>query len=273
MNGPLVSICIPTHNGERFISATLRSVLNQTYRNLEIIISDDSSTDQTLDIVSSVRDERIVVRTTKTPMGAARNWNLSCAPASGIFIKLLCQDDILLPTCVERQVQTLTVHEDCTFCWSPRDVISPRGHRLLKSRRIFPNDAELEFEEAAALVVRSGTNMFGEPCAVLMRSSAYRKTSGFEGEYLIDLAMWFNLLEHGPAVYRDEFLSQFRIAPSTWTSVLRRQHAAQFREFIQDIAQRCPSVTADDCRIGATRALRLQRLRALLVSALRIIPL
>jgi glycosyltransferase involved in cell wall biosynthesis len=117
-NQPLVSICIPTYNGERFLKETLESVVQQTYTNLEIKISDHSSSDSTLDVIRSFDDPRIVLSVLTAGGGAEANWNASVAGAKGKYTKLLCQDDLLKPSCIEEQVNALESNEDSSFCVS-----------------------------------------------------------------------------------------------------------------------------------------------------------
>lgn len=273
MTAPLVSVCIPTRNGEQWLERTLRSVLDQTHPNLRIVVSDDASTDGTLSLVERLRDDRFTVLTHDVPLGAAGNWNAACAEAEGDYVKLVCQDDILLPTCIEHQVGALEARPECSFCWSPRDVISPRGRRLVRARGLVPVEPVVGFDDVASGLVRGGTNPFGEPCAVLMRRSALAATTGFRGEYLIDLNMWIELLERGPAVHVDETLSQFRITTSSWTAVLADRQADQFEEFARALADSHPAaVSQDDVAHGSRCAARLQRRRRMLVAALKLLP-
>src|SRR6056297_3323741 len=104
MESSLVSICIPTFNGQEYIEQALRSAINQTYKNIEIVISDDDSSDSTLQIVKRVKDSTTVplkiIKHTPTSIGS--NWNNCIKESSGKYIKLLLQDDILESNCVEK---------------------------------------------------------------------------------------------------------------------------------------------------------------------------
>ncbi|MGF1494602.1 MAG: glycosyltransferase [Microcoleaceae cyanobacterium] len=105
-NPPLVSIVIPTYNGEQFISETLQTALQQTYTNLEIIVSDDGSVDQTLDIVHSFQQQcnwPCSVLTHKN-YGLVGNLNFCIQQARGKYIKFLFQDDLLEPDCIAEMV-------------------------------------------------------------------------------------------------------------------------------------------------------------------------
>lgn len=274
MTSPLVSVCIPTYNGERYLRRTIESVLLQSYPNIQIVVSDDASTDSTRDIVAEFRDERFTVINHEQSLGAERNWNAACAPAKGEYIKLLCQDDVLLPDCLEGQVGALASYPSAAFVWSPRDIISPRGRRLLRSRGYRPTHPLVTMSDVAGEVVRSGTNPFGEPCAVLMRKIAFDSTSGFRGQYVIDLNMLLDLLRSGHGVHLDRTVSQFRISDSSWTSTLRKEHARQVRQVSEALAAEHPSLVASrDLRLGKRRAAILQRQRTVLITLVKLLRL
>lgn len=101
---PAISVCIPTYNGAKYIAQTIESILNQTFTDFEIIVSDDGSSDKTLEIVGSFNDPRIVRIDRLSKVGAEANWNNAVANASASLVKLVCQDDLLYPQCLEVEV-------------------------------------------------------------------------------------------------------------------------------------------------------------------------
>ena len=72
---PLISVCIPTFNSEKYIIECLQSVLNQTYTEFEIIISDNDSSDDTLNLIESFKDERIKIFKNEKNIGMGNNFN------------------------------------------------------------------------------------------------------------------------------------------------------------------------------------------------------
>ena len=259
---PLVSVCIPTYNGERFLKETLKSVTQQTYSNLEILISDHSSTDSTIKIVESFEDQRISLSVLRQGGGAESNWNASIASAKGEFIKLLCQDDLLKPTCIQEQVNELRANADCSFCFSPRDIITPKGRVILRSRGFTPTHTRLSITDSLDHLVRSGTNIFGEPCSVLMRTSAMEKVDPFSGSYLIDLNMWIALWEVGDAIHLSQSLAQFRISDDSWTSALDGLQTKQIKEKFQQLQAKYPQVvSSSDVETGIQIAQKLEKSR------------
>ena len=100
----LVSIIIPTHNRKEFLIKALDSVLNQTYRNIEVIIIDDASTDGTGDLILSYNDERIKYFKNSSNLYAAESRNIGIQNSNGNFIAFLDDDDIWLPEKLEQQI-------------------------------------------------------------------------------------------------------------------------------------------------------------------------
>jgi glycosyltransferase involved in cell wall biosynthesis len=90
------SICIPTYNGAPWIRETLHSILSQNYENFEVIISDDASTDNTVDIIKSFNDKRIKIFRNKRNLGYGKNLQVLNRLANGDVLFLMAQDDILL---------------------------------------------------------------------------------------------------------------------------------------------------------------------------------
>lgn len=109
MTGPQVSVGIPVFNGERFIEASVRSVCAQSLEDLEILISDNGSTDGTPDILRKLAesDDRIKLTLNPVNRGAAWNYNQVFASASGEYFRWHAHDDLLEPTAVERCVAAL----------------------------------------------------------------------------------------------------------------------------------------------------------------------
>jgi glycosyltransferase involved in cell wall biosynthesis len=233
---PKVSICIPTFNGERFLRATLSSLEAQTFADYDIIISDHGSTDETLNIVQDF-SQRLQIHLVHCELGTsvADNWNNAVRHATGMYVKLLCQDDILYSDCLDTEVKVLDNHSTSPFCWSLRDIISPSSKVVMRARGWKPSLKVVRYEDKIGEVIRKGTNCFGEPEAVLIRTSAIQKTTGFSGEYEIDLRMWLTLWRHGPAVFTGSCLSAFRISASSWTSQLSAKHSKHYLSLVREI--------------------------------------
>src|ERR1035437_2425698 len=95
---PKVSVIMPVYNGERFIARASDSILNQTFNDFELIIINDSSTDNTEKVVSIYQDTRIKLIQNQKNLGIVRSRNIVIADSLGDYISLLDADDIAYPT-------------------------------------------------------------------------------------------------------------------------------------------------------------------------------
>lgn len=113
----LVSIVMPSYNSEKYIKASIDSVVNQSYTNWELLIVDDCSTDKTVDIIKSFKDERIKLFQNKINSGAAISRNWALREAKGKWIAFLDSDDLWLPTKLEEQLKFM-IDNDYSFSYT-----------------------------------------------------------------------------------------------------------------------------------------------------------
>lgn len=125
---PLVSIITPAYNSEKFINETIKSVVEQTYKNWEMIIVDDCSHDRTCEIVNtwSEKDQRIKLIKQKINLGAADARNIALENSNGRFIAYLDADDVWYPNKLSKQVQFM-IDMKCGFSCCSYEVIDSDG--------------------------------------------------------------------------------------------------------------------------------------------------
>ena len=136
---PLVSVIVPAYNAERFLERSLRSALAQTYRNLEIIVVDDGSSDRTAEIARGSGDPRVqCLSQPNRGQGPARNNGIRAS--TGAYVTLLDADDYYLPEKVGRQVAFLEARPDCgaAFC-DALHFFSDAPHRFYGRRADIPD--------------------------------------------------------------------------------------------------------------------------------------
>ena len=261
---PRVSVCIPAYRAEATIGAAIASVLAQTIDDWELLVLDDCSPDATLVVARAFSDPRIRVDVQPTNVGAEANWNDVVARARGRYVKLLCSDDLLEPTCLARQADALDAHPSAVLAASPRHIIDARGRIVLRARGLGGLRGLVPGPQAARRLVRSGTNLLGEPSAVLFRRDALDPGGAFDGRhpYLIDVELYLRLLRAGDLVAVPEPLASFRVSPTSWSSALARVQGAQARALFHEEAARADSaVTRLDAALGAARTRILTPLR------------
>ncbi len=213
MSGPTVSICIPTYRGAPFLSEAVESVLRQNFRDLELLIIDDSSRDGTEEICRRYvrEDSRVVYRLNETNVGMVENWNRCLRSARGRYIKYLFQDDVLLsPDALGKMVRILDEEPDVSLVASARQVIDS-GSRVLRTDSCFKAPVRADGLDVIRFCLMKHGNMIGEPSVVLFRKSQAER--GFNSAYkqIVDLEMWFHLLEQGKFAYVEEPLCAFRV--------------------------------------------------------------
>jgi FkbM family methyltransferase len=129
LNGPLVSIVLPTYNGSRYLNDAISSCLNQTYRNLELIVVDDCSTDGTPEILQerAAQDARIRVVTHATNKKLPAALNSGFAQARGKYLTWTSDDNLYQPHAIGSMVSALTAQPDAAVVYTSYSVIDDAG--------------------------------------------------------------------------------------------------------------------------------------------------
>lgn len=212
---PRVSVCMPTYNYARYLPEAIESVLAQDYADFEVLVIDDCSADDTRGVVESYcsADDRIVFSVNERNLGMVENWNLCLERARGDYIKFLFGDDILARRdALGSMVSSLDSDRGISLVGSPRNIIDDDS-RLLETLSYLPRGAVMPGTEVINQCLRDqrNQNLIGEPSVVMFRTSQARR--GFSPRYrqLVDLEMWFHLLEQGSYAHLAQPLSSFRI--------------------------------------------------------------
>lgn len=120
MKNPEISIIMSVYNSENFLEESIKSILNQTFKNFEFIIINDFSTDNSLNIIKKYKkiDNRIVLINNKSNLGLTKSLNIGINNAQGKFIARLDSDDLAIPTRLEKQYNFLTKNKEITLVGS-----------------------------------------------------------------------------------------------------------------------------------------------------------
>lgn len=137
MSSPLISIILCTYNGERFLEEQIRSIISQTYSNIEVIISDDCSTDATKAIINNYRNyNNIKVFFNEENKGFIKNFEVAAKLATGNFLAFSDQDDIWLPQKLEKLYNAISTY---SLVYSDSKLIDDNGRYLNKKLSDFKN--------------------------------------------------------------------------------------------------------------------------------------
>jgi glycosyltransferase involved in cell wall biosynthesis len=264
---PAVSVVVPAYNNAAFIRETVRSVLAQTFTDFELIISDHGSDDGTWALLQGLaRDERVTLLRLPRSDRPEHNWEHATRAASGEFIKLVCGDDVLLPTCLETQVAAMRKHPEAVMVAARRDVVTAGGDTALRSWGLPGMIGIMSGRTAVRRAVVSGTNPFGEPACVLLRRRALESVGGWDGRfpYVLDQHTYSKILMDGDFVGLPDVLARFRLSDGQWSKALARMQYAQVIGFHRDLESAYPGVLSrSDLVRGRTRAKLLAYARRL----------
>jgi glycosyltransferase involved in cell wall biosynthesis len=200
MNSPLVSIVIPCFNHSTYLAMAINSVLSQTYKNTELIVLDDGSTDNTRIILSQYKDN--FFWETHKNMGQSLTLNKGWKMSRGDILAYLSADDILYPKAVELCVGLLMDNPDASLCYPDFDLIDPYSE-LIRS----VSAPEYSYHEMITnFVCAPGVGSF-------FRRSCYEKAGEWDSSYRHhpDYEYWLRLGLQGPFIHLPERLGAFRV--------------------------------------------------------------
>lgn len=235
MPQPLVSICIPTYNGIAFLSEALDSVRSQTYKNFEVVVSDDMSTDGSWELLERFRESvNFPVYLYKhTPSGIGANWNNTIKKAKGKYIKFLFQDDILEDTCVEKMVNFMEAHPSYGLVACKRELLV-EGDLNAETKRFVEKYSNLQiqfdFKDVYLTLDKSifkrddffapPKNKVGEPPTVMFTRKIIAKVGFFDEELkqILDYVFYYRVIKEYPIAILQEKLVKFRVHPNQTTN-------------------------------------------------------
>jgi glycosyltransferase involved in cell wall biosynthesis len=207
-----VTIGIPTLNRARYLQLALESALRQTHANLEIVVSNNASTDATATLLATCTDPRVKQLQQATRLSMVDNWNACLHAATGEYFLLLSDDDLLEPQAIEKMVAAYESSPDSTadrigMVYAGGRVIDADG-KLVRAGQ--PAPAE---ETAPDLVLELlAGRRDAWPCSILLRRSDMG--AGYSSSFLVitDAAMWVQTVaRHGVARYVNEELVSYRV--------------------------------------------------------------
>ena len=204
----LISVIIPTYNRAEYLKLALKSVLEQTYKNIEIIVADDGSTDNTAEVVADFNDPQIKYFYQKNTGLPAAVRNLGLREASGDYIAFLDSDDMWLPEKLELQVEYLHKHPKYQLVYSNAWIIDENGVREGLLDKIESSKEGKNFGE----LVRGN---FIPQLTVLMKREVLKKIGFFNEDPSIraaeDYEYWLRVALHYKIGFVKEPLAMYRV--------------------------------------------------------------
>ena len=218
---PLVSVCVPTYNYGRFLPDCIESVLQQTFSDWELVITDDGSTDSTEEIVNhyAALYPRIRFLRNEQRLGMSPNLKRAAESARGRYLKMLCADDWIAPRCLEVLCGLLERYPGVVLATSAEIHTDALG---------VPQCVQFLFGEPVSLIrgevmldrMAKGLG-FGGNSSFLIRRSAYQEVGGYDPRlpYASDYDLAARLCQIGDYIHTDEGLFYGRKHPAASSSV------------------------------------------------------
>jgi hypothetical protein len=254
---PTLSVTVLNYNYGNYLAQCLNSILVQTFKDFELIVIDDCSTDNSLEIVKPyLSDPRVRL------VSHAKNVGYSGSliegtevHSTGDFVTVISADDVVRrPDAFERQIELLSANPEAAFCFSGYDRFASetgqvlQEHQSYEGNRVIPGVVFLReyLTRQRVQVLHSGT---------MLRKSAYDRAGGYRRDLRItlDLAMWPVLSLQGDVIYCDDDLYAYRSHGAQMSSSFKKQHA-NFVEVMKSVEGACDEAARRGVPVGSLRA-------------------
>jgi glycosyltransferase involved in cell wall biosynthesis len=205
MDRPAVSVVIPTFNRANYIREAIQSVLDQTFKDFEIIVVDDGSTDGTQQAVASFHDARIrYLRERHRGIGASMNAGI--AASTGAYVARLDSDDTWLPNMLAIETAALEKNPDLGAVYARAEAMNEQGQRLPTGRGMplrYPEDSFLSmlYEDSTSTIT------------TIVRRACFEKAGPYDESLTTseDWDMALRISRHYPLLFIDEVVARFRL--------------------------------------------------------------
>lgn len=233
MKTPLVTVLMPVYNVEDYIIESLSSIINQTYRNLEILVINDASIDRTLEKVQSFNDERIRIINNEQNKGIPYTRNVGLKEAHGKYIALMDSDDISYPERIEKQVQFMESNLDIDVVGTFYQVFGGTLNggifkRKVKSKYITPLDLKIKFLFNCAI---------HNPTSMLRKDTINKYELRYNTDYFVvqDYDLFVQISKFGKLAILPEVLYKYRVGHSNITKKSLQTKVLNRRKIISAI--------------------------------------
>lgn len=259
MAHPLITVIVPAYNAARWIERTLSSIQAQTHREIEILVIDDGSSDDTPELVArrAADDPRIrLIRQANAGPAAARNHGIR--ESRGVFIAPIDADDLWAPDNLERQVTALILRPDAGFCLA-------RSYWLDEADRLLAPASDAPLPDCTFQNLLED-NFIGNGSACVFRRAHLDAVGGYDERYGgggEDWLLTLTLAARAPFVCVDDYLIGYRQSGETFSARKAEAMCAALVRIIDEMRRKGPPLPAASYRRARTRGLiwNMPRLR------------
>ena len=233
-----ILVFVPTYNSEKYLRQCLDSVLQQTFQDWQCVISDDASTDKSVEIAREYEkiDSRFKVLTLDKNVGAANNWNRAKENNNSFATKILCADDYLMTDALKEQFDILKRNETA-IVFSERYISFPNGKKIRP--RLPKYEDKISFNDAFKYYIKKGRNIFGEPVTALFRTDLFVNSEGFYSrfEYALDTSGYMAIARGKDVTFDDHLVGVFRVSREQWSHHLIYKQYLHVFDFINHLVE------------------------------------
>lgn len=214
---PIVSVIMATYNDAKFIEESIDSILKQTYKEFELIIVNDASTDETQQILFGYSDPRIIVITNEENLGRSLARNKALEIVRGDFVAVLDSDDMALPDRLEKQILFFKEHPQV-------DVLSGKMKFINHHSEVVQTDHWIPLTHSE-IVWRNVFGTFLSHSTVMMRTEKIRSVGGYDPRWPRgqDTDLWLRLVGKARFANMNDPLSMYRVSNSYQPKTLKLQ--------------------------------------------------
>ena len=204
----MVTVLLPAYNAQETIGEAILSVINQTYKDWELIVINDGSTDNTKGIVLSFKDARIKYYENDSNRKLIYTLNRGLKLATGKYIARMDSDDICLPARLEKQVNFLESHPEVIICGTQIEYFGTKSSNYRKLS--FPS------EDKALKELLAMSTCFAHPTVMIRRDSLMKSGCEYDMDYknAEDYSLWIDLMGYGKYANLEEKLLKYRVSDS-----------------------------------------------------------
>lgn len=216
MNNPLVSVIIPNYNYARYLDERIQSVLNQTYQNFELIILDDNSTDDSINVINKYanhpRVSKIIINEENSGSPFIQ-WRKGILEASGTIVWIAESDDYCMPNFLEVLVEKHIANNSVlTFCKS--ELVDENGRKFGENHQmaVENDDVILSGRHFISTYLAFSNVVQNASCAIFSKTAALAIDKGYmDYKGAGDWLFWIELAERGNVCYVNKKLNCYRL--------------------------------------------------------------
>lgn len=215
---PLVSILIPNYNHSRYLDKCIQSAINQTYPNKEIILLDNSSQDNSVQVAAKYQDQGVIVCRNEFNVMNFSYKILANVLAQGKYFILLCADDYIMPDFIEKAIAIMEMYPNVGYVHGERDFVTPED-QLIELDPFYKCSFVASGRKTMSVYM---VTTVAHPAQGLIRKSAFLQSGGYdmEIEHLnADRSQWFYLSYENDAAYIKEKMCRIRVGNQTETVI------------------------------------------------------